>query len=122
MTPLKALSVRQPFADLIVRGIKPIENRVCLTPYRGLVHIHAAVRPHSMPQKQIETVFGVKPDEPSAFGAIIGRAVLVDIIRQSSSRWFEGPYGWIFENTEELEPVFMRGAQGLFDFTFADAL
>jgi ASCH domain len=37
MTTLKAFSVRQPFANLIVRGIKPIENRVWQTPYRGLV-------------------------------------------------------------------------------------
>jgi hypothetical protein len=44
-------------------------------------------------------------------------AVLVDIIRHSSSRWFTGPYGWVFANAEEIKPVRMRGAQGLFDFT-----
>jgi hypothetical protein len=116
--PVKALSVRQPFADFIVHGVKPIENRVWQTPYRGLVYIHAAVLPHSMSRERIETVFGVKLDGPSrAFGAIVGRAVLVDIVRHSSSRWFRGPYGWVFEHAEEIEPVRMRGAQGLFDVT-----
>jgi hypothetical protein len=33
---MKVLSVRQPFADLIVKGIKEIENRSWQTPYRGL--------------------------------------------------------------------------------------
>jgi hypothetical protein len=61
-----------------MRGIKPIENRLWRTSCRGLVYIHAAVLPHPMPREQIEHVFGVKLDEPRAFGAIIGRAVLVD--------------------------------------------
>jgi ASCH domain len=115
---LKGLSVRQPFADLIVRGIKPIENRLWQTPYRGLVYIHAAVKPHSMPREEIEFVFGVKLDRPPrVYGAIVGRAVLVDIVQHSESRLFQGPYGWVFEHAEELTPIPMRGAQGLFDFT-----
>jgi hypothetical protein len=59
MTAAKALSVRQPFADLIARGIKPIENRSWRTRYRGLIYIHVARLPHRMPREEIETVFGV---------------------------------------------------------------
>jgi hypothetical protein len=117
MVTLKALSVRQPFADLIVRGVKPIENRSWRTRYRGLIYIHAARLPHRMPREAIETVFGVTVGEPRAFGAIVGRAVLVDIVQNSSSRWFQGPYGWVFEHAEEMTPIPMHGAQGLFNFT-----
>jgi hypothetical protein len=36
-----ALTVRQPYADRIVRGVKSIENRSRFTSVRGLVLIHA---------------------------------------------------------------------------------
>jgi hypothetical protein len=36
-----ALSVRQPWADLIMDGWKPVENRTWTTDYRGPVIIHA---------------------------------------------------------------------------------
>jgi hypothetical protein len=36
-----ALSVRRPWAGLIVAGHKPVENRTWVTRYRGLLHIHA---------------------------------------------------------------------------------
>jgi hypothetical protein len=41
MTPNKALSIRQPWAHLIVAGIKQIENRTWTTRYRGPLLIHA---------------------------------------------------------------------------------
>lgn len=38
----RALSVRQPWAGLIVHGFKGVENRDWPTPHRGLVAIHAS--------------------------------------------------------------------------------
>ena len=38
---MKTLSVRQPWANLIVRGIKDIENRSWKTNFRGRILIHA---------------------------------------------------------------------------------
>jgi hypothetical protein len=38
---MKVLSIRQPWAFLIVNGHKNIENRDWLTAYRGPVLIHA---------------------------------------------------------------------------------
>lgn len=35
------LSVRQPWAFLIIAGLKPIENRTWKTDYRGELHLHA---------------------------------------------------------------------------------
>jgi ASCH domain len=114
----KALSVRQPFADLIVRGLKPIENRTWRTNYRGVVYIHAAKRPHPMTREEIEQCFQVRLDRPRCHGAIIGRATLIDIVETHDSHWFTGPYGWIFENPEWLDkPVPMQGRPGML-FTF----
>jgi predicted transcriptional regulator len=39
---LRALSVRQPWAELILRGIKTIEVRSRLTKIRGCVQIYAS--------------------------------------------------------------------------------
>ena len=42
--PQKALSVRQPWAWLIVNGWKPIENRSRRTNVRGRILIHASLK------------------------------------------------------------------------------
>jgi hypothetical protein len=39
---MKTLSVRQPYAWLIVAGFKTIENRTWRTNYRGPLQIHAS--------------------------------------------------------------------------------
>ena len=39
---MKAITIKQPWASLIVHGIKDIENRTWRTNYRGRVLIHAA--------------------------------------------------------------------------------
>lgn len=38
---MKALSIKQPWAGLILLGIKPVENRTWATKYRGKFIIHA---------------------------------------------------------------------------------
>lgn len=40
---MKAISIHQPWAWLIVEGYKDIENRTWLTAYRGPVLIHAGL-------------------------------------------------------------------------------
>ena len=39
---MKIISVRQPWAYLIVAGYKPVENRTWNTSYRGPLLIHAS--------------------------------------------------------------------------------
>ena len=112
---MKALSVRQPIASLIVDGVKPIENRMWRTAYRGPVLIHAARQPHVMRVAEIEYVFRVKIEPELAFGCHIGVADLIDIVEASYSKWFSGPYGWVFENPQRITPIYMLGKQGLFD-------
>ena len=46
---MKTLSIRQPYASLICRGIKTIENRSWDTFYRGKLLIHASGRPLAWP-------------------------------------------------------------------------
>jgi hypothetical protein len=46
---MKTLSIRQPYASLICRGIKTIENRTWDTTYRGKLLIHASGKPLAWP-------------------------------------------------------------------------
>lgn len=43
---MKALSIKQPYAQLIGEGIKPIENRSFRTHFRGRTYIHASAQWH----------------------------------------------------------------------------
>lgn len=40
--PDRVLSVRQPWAWLLMSGLKDVENRTWSTPFRGWFHVHAA--------------------------------------------------------------------------------
>lgn len=41
---MKTITVKQPWASLIVEGIKDIENRTWKTNFRGRVLVHAAAK------------------------------------------------------------------------------
>lgn len=112
---IKILTVRQPWAHLIMIG-KDIENRSWTTHYRGTLYIHAAGKMHGMPISQIERQFDLKIDPALLrMGVIIGRVELVDIVTRSDSPWFEGPFGWVLRNPEPINPIPLRGQMGLFE-------
>lgn len=46
---METLSVKQPWASLIVCGAKDVENRTWTTPYRGRLLIHASGDPYLWP-------------------------------------------------------------------------
>jgi len=113
---VKVLSIRQPWAWLILSGHKTIENRSWTTSYRGPLYIHAGVNRHAIPIATIERNFGITIDRAAlTLGAIIGRVTLVDVVTSSQSRWFEGPYGFVLQDPEIIKPVPYRGQMGLFD-------
>ena len=40
-SPLMVITIRQPYAELIARGVKRVENRTWSSKYRGPLAIHA---------------------------------------------------------------------------------
>lgn len=117
----KALSVRNPYAALIVSGIKTIENRSWSTRYRGPLLIHAGVAPHADSIDEVERRFKVCVDRASLrFGGVIGCVVLIDVVTKSSSPWFSGPYGFVLSEPRTLEFSPLRGRQRFFDGTIPD--
>lgn len=118
---MKALSIRQPFAHLILIGVKRIENRKWPTLYRGPLAIHAGARWHERPVEEIEKHFQVKVPDDLPTGGIVGVVDLVDVIQQSNDRSFEGPFGFVLENPRAVPFVPMPGWLGIFDAGFEEA-
>lgn len=77
---MKALSLKQPFAILVVEGRKTIELRVWNTKLRGPFLVHASRTPF---KDQYEK-FGYKKDS-LPLGAIIGVVNLLDVKEYSTS-------------------------------------
>jgi ASCH domain len=95
---LKILSIRQPWASLIVSGAKDVENRTWPTRYRGLVLIHASLQADAPTSEDIERRFGVRLPSDLPLGGIVGMTEIVDCVRPHTSRWYS--------------PGHLSGAQG----------
>jgi hypothetical protein len=95
----RALSIRQPYAWLIIAGHKTIENRTWKTAYRGRLLIHAALETYPFEHPAYRSI--KLPDRLDR-GGIIGEVTLEDIVTESNDPWFTGPYGWILANPRAL--------------------
>jgi hypothetical protein len=122
---MKVLSVRQPWAWLLVNGHKTVENRSRRTSYRGPILIHASLKhdliaSHQIDQPSLLTgpflpISDMALPKNLPLGGIVGMIELTDCVEQSSDPWFTGPFGWVVANAKRLPFVAMRGKLGLFD-------
>jgi len=117
---MKALTICQPYAELIIRREKRIENRTWPTSYRGPMYIHAGKSRQWLGEGDLERF----PNMP--FGAVVGIATLFDCVQLNNSTidrypWIadhehaHGPWCWLLVNVVPIGPWPWRGAQGLFD-------
>lgn len=120
---MKALSLRQPWAELILQGRKTIETRTWRTAHRGVFAIHAAWKVDG----EVAALYGLEP-ESLVSGALVGTAEIVDVIEFDDESWaalrdqhlvpesdHQGRAGWRLEKARRLaEPIPMRGLPGLF--------
>jgi len=120
---MKALSINQPWAWLIVNGHKAVENRDWDTKYRGEFWVHAGKRIDHDAYDFIR-IMGI--DVPDAdklpTGGIVGRATLINTVHIRDERlvterdkpWFFGEYGFMLDNASACELVPCKGALGFF--------
>lgn len=111
-----AITVRQPWAWLIVNGIKDIENRTRRTSHRGPLLIHASqAKPSEEMLAAIEAKYHVTiPREELACGGVVGQANVVDVVAEHPSRWFLGPWGYVLTRAKPLPFVRCSGQLGIF--------
>ena len=123
-----ALSVRQPWAWLIVNSWKPIENRDWKWPatVRGRILIHAS---KGMTHKEYEDcewfmvrlgVYAYTQCQLPRFdnlerGGIVGDANLVDCVTEHDSIWFTGPRGLVLDDAHTRPFMPYKGRLGFFD-------
>lgn len=113
---MKALSIRQPWAWLIVHGDKDIENRTWRTKFRGPVLIHAGKKIDRVAYDILtDSGIDLPPIENLETGGIIGQTEIVDCVNESDSPWFSGPpkYGFVLANSR---PVRFRPCKGQLGF------
>lgn len=130
MPIMKAISIKQPWASLIVHGIKDIENRTWACPKKYIgqrVLIHAGgdkrgfwdlndIQIHEFRKSKnrlLDTSFKNLP-----FGAIIGSIEIVGCVKNHPSVWAEkGVYNWVLANPVLFEnPIPAKGKLSFWDF------
>lgn len=133
---MKAISLLQPWASLVIMGAKTIETRSWQTAYRGELLIHAStgkkgsVLSTMPPISRYISNFNQLP-----FGAIIGSVMLNDVVpvellhlspQQLAKQTLEekafgdetkGRYAWLFSNPVQFcKTLPVRGTLGLWNY------
>lgn len=128
---MKAISLWQPWAQLLVMGAKINETRHWTSNVYGRIAIHAAKKWDRELKETCEDLHFrnyINPDK-LAFGAIVGTAELIDYRRVEEIRekltsqehafgnYADKRYAWVFREPIMLEtPIPYKGAQGWFEF------
>ena len=102
---MKALSIKQPWANMIASGEKTIETRMWSTKHRGPLLI----------------VSSKEPDIPPA-GFALAVVDLIDcrpmsVLDEAKARCskYDGAYSWVFGSLCAIEPFPVRGLPSIFD-------
>ena len=126
---IKALSLLQPWATLVVIGAKKIETRSWSTPHRGRLLIHASLgKAGSIFANDLPFNTYIPDFIKLPFGAIIGEVMLTSILRtedfnlpdfemdhltleeKAFGDYSSGRYGWVLENPLSYDiPIPARG-------------
>ncbi|MDQ0124649.1 hypothetical protein J2W17_003603 [Pseudomonas lini] len=122
---MKALSIRQPWAWLIVHGWKDVENRSWHTKHRGRFLVHAAqgmTRAEYQDAVMFVASFGptdllvdFAPFEELQRGGIVGSVELVDSVDTSESPWYMGEKAFLLVDPKPLPFVPLKGRLNFFE-------
>lgn len=125
---MKVLTIKQPWATLIMQGDKRFEFRSWQTKYRGdlLIHVGKGIDKNAM--KRLAKYL---PDE-IPLGKILGKVTLVDCIRMCpefkemllkensdiyTKSSFSENFGWQVENVQVFdEPIEAKGHLSLWEY------
>jgi hypothetical protein len=118
---MKCLSIRQPWAWLILNGFKDLENRMFPTRLRGRILIHTGkktrIDDHVAAMRMLAQIKGIRmpPLKSMPFGGIVGSVSIIDCVTESTSPWFVGKYGFVMRAPNALPLVPLKGKLGFFD-------
>jgi activating signal cointegrator 1 len=112
------LSIQQPWASLIMDGVRVLENRSWKTLHRGRLWIHAS-------NASLAPAPGIDLPDPLPRGALVGSVQLVAIHaleglpEDLSKRWdAKGPLCWVLADPQPLlAPLRCHGSTRLWHWT-----
>jgi len=122
---MRALTIWQPWATLIVLKKKPIENRNWPVPpsvigqrvaihggrtwdQEGALALASSRQRHGLPDG-----FPIDPGPLYPLGAVVGTARVTATVKEHPSPWFHGPLGHVMEEPLAFgSPVFCKGNRG----------
>ena len=122
---MKALTLQQPWAGLIIAGRKTIETRTWNTKFRGVFYIHAGKTIDKDACKRLDIDPGLL-----ITGAIIGKARLTDTKKYRNEEEFlaerskhmvytydssKPKYGFILKDIKRIKPIPYKGMLNFFD-------
>ena len=126
---MKVLSIKEPWASLIMNGTKKIETRSWKTKYRGEIYIHASLSKAKITKPE---VYELIKDMNFKCGYIICKCNLVDCIYMTDEyvngmktnhyeeyicgHYEVGRYAWIVEDVKVIEPIEAKGKLGLWNY------
>lgn len=112
---MKALSIKQPWASLIAKGIKDIENRTWRTKFRGRIYVHASVKSAGntayLLNKEQDNFFAYNTENYKTFesnlsySAIIGEVDIIDCVINHPSIWAEKTFMYEFDEESGEKPI-----------------
>lgn len=112
---MKALSIKQPWAELIVSGKKDIENRNWSTKLRENILIHASKSFDKDGLKWVQDNMGLlldKTEKDFDKGGFVGIVKISDCVSESKSKWFFGEYGRHPDYAYGIDWVIVGGESG----------
>lgn len=130
---MKVITIKQPFATLIIKGYKKYEFRTWRTKYRGEILIHAGKGIDHKAMKKFEYL---NLEYPS--GCIIGKVNITDCIEVDDefrrylakedsvvygsiikhTEWYG--FGFKMENPQEIDNIPINGKLSLWDYDYKE--
>ena len=105
---LKAISLKQPWANLVTSGKKPIETRKWKTPYRGDLVICSSKNPDI---------------EPAGYALCIVELYHIEPMQKKHEtkaciKVYPGAYSWFLRNIRPIvPPIQVKGELGVFNLS-----
>lgn len=125
---MKALTIKQPWAHLIIHGGKDIENRDWQSSIRGRIAVHSSARLdlHECRRALLHmATFGLRVPGGEDWwfkdrailetGSIIGTVEIVGCVNRRTSPWFAGEYGFMLQDPIPCDPFPIKGRLGFWE-------
>lgn len=105
---MKAISVKQPWANLIASGSKTIETRLWATPYRGPLLIVSSKSPRI---------------EPAGYALAVAdlvdcRPMMLEDEDAARCAPYPGAYSWVLANIRRVKPFPVKGQLKLYEVDY----